>query len=100
MTASSHFPDFNRDAPGGVAIAPPSPETTQRTLAALEVWAAGVTVVHLEGALERALQVAGQSPVVAHLVDTEYQALDEAAWLESAASSNARLGAVNPSRPA
>jgi len=70
---------------GGVAIAPPSPETTQRTLAALEVWAAAVTVVHLEGALDRALRVAEQSPVVSHLVDAEYQALDEAAWLESAA---------------
>jgi hypothetical protein len=70
---------------GGGAIAPPSPETTQRSFAVLEAWAAGVTVVYLYGALERALLVAEQSPAVQHLVDAEYQALDDAARLESAA---------------
>ena len=39
----------------GTAIAPPSPETTQHTLADLAVWAAGLTPVYLEGALDRAL---------------------------------------------
>lgn len=71
--------------PAGVAIAPPSPETTQATLTALQAWAAGLTVVYLEGALDRALRVAEHSPILAHLVDAEYQALDDAARLESAA---------------
>ena len=71
--------------PAGVAIAPPTPETIQRTLAALQAWSTGVTVVYLEGALERALRLAEQSPIVAHLVDAEYQALDDAAQLEFAA---------------
>jgi len=70
---------------GGVAIAPPSPETRQRTLAALEAWAMGLTTVYLEGALARALRIADQSPIVAQLADAEYQALNDAARLESAA---------------
>jgi hypothetical protein len=71
--------------PAGVAIAPPTPETIQRTLAALQAWSTGLTAVYLEGALERALRLTEQSPIVAHLVDAEYQALDDAARLESAA---------------
>ena len=71
--------------PVGVAIAPPTPETTQQTLAALQAWSTALTVVYLEGALERALRLAEQSPIVAHLVDAEYQALDDATRLESAA---------------
>jgi len=70
---------------GGVAIAPPGPETTQPSLAALEVWAAGLHDVYLEGALERAQRVATEPPVIAHLTDAEYQALEDAARLESAA---------------
>jgi len=71
--------------PAGVAIAPPSPETTQATLTALQAWGTGLTVVYLEGALDRALRVAEHSPILVHLVDAEYQALDDAARLESAA---------------
>jgi hypothetical protein len=70
---------------GGPAIAPPAPETTQRTAAALAVWAAGLSAVYLEGALTRALQVAGQPAVVDQLLDAEYAALDDAARLEIAA---------------
>ena len=70
--------------PAGVAIAPPTPETIQRTLAALQAWSTGLTAVYLEGVLERALRLTEQSPI-AHLVEAEYQALDDAARLESAA---------------
>src|SRR5262245_29836494 len=57
--------------PRGCAIAPPGPETIQRSFAAVQAWAAAVTVVYLEGALRRALRVAEQLPIVAHLVDAE-----------------------------
>ena len=60
-------------------------ETTQPTLAALEVWAAGLTPVYLEGALDRALRLAEQPPLLAHLADAEYGALDDAERLETAA---------------
>ena len=71
--------------PVGAAIAPPAAETSQPTLAALQAWSAGLTIVYLEGALERALPLGERSPIIAHLVDAEYQALDDAARLESAA---------------
>jgi hypothetical protein len=70
---------------GATAIAPPSPETTQNTVAALAVWAAGLTPVYLEGALARALALAQQEPVIARLTDAEYEALDDAERLEAAA---------------
>ena len=70
---------------GGSAIAPPGPETTQATFAALAVWAAGLTRVYLEGALARALGLKHQAPLIARLRDAEYEALDEAERLETAA---------------
>lgn len=70
---------------GGLAIAPPARETTQRSAAALELWAAGVSAVYLEGALARALHINQQSPVVAQLLDSEYGALEDAARFDAAA---------------
>lgn len=63
---------------GGVAIAPPAPETRQMSLASLDAWAAGLTFVYLEGALARALAVARRSPVADQLLVAEYEALEEA----------------------
>jgi hypothetical protein len=70
---------------GGTAVAPPDPETTQSTLAALGVWAAGLTPVYLEGALARAQILAQQTPLIARLTDAEYEALEDAQRLETAA---------------
>ena len=67
---------------GGVEIAPPSPEAIEQDLPTLEAWAAALTPVDLEGALDRALRVAEEPPLLADLVETEYQALDDAARLE------------------
>jgi hypothetical protein len=69
----------------GIAIAPPGPETTQSTLPALAVWAAGLSHVYLEGALARALELAEQPPIIARLTDAEYEALADAERLETAA---------------
>src|SRR5262245_62003369 len=66
------------------AIAPPTPETAQSTLEALEVWAAGLTPVYLQGAIARALS-AHQHPILGELSTAEYEALDDAERLESAA---------------
>ena len=70
---------------GGTAIAPPSKETTQNTVAALADWAAALTPVYLEGAMARALGLARQVPLVARLTDAEYEALDDAERLDAAA---------------
>ena len=71
---------------GGGAIAPPHPETTQTTWSALSTWAEALTPVYVEGALERALTVARQPPaVISQLAAAEYEALEDAARLESAA---------------
>ncbi len=70
---------------GGTAVAPPDPETTQSTLEALAVWAAGLTPVYLEGALARAQILAQQTPLIARLTDAEYEALEDAQRLETAA---------------
>jgi len=71
---------------GGAAIAPPGRETTQTTVAALAVWAAGLTPVYLQGALTRALGFEHQAPpLVERLSDAEYEALDDAERLETAA---------------
>ena len=78
---------------GGSAIAPPGPETTQATLSALTVWAAGVTRVYLEGALARALEIAQHAPFVDRLTAAEYEALDDAARLETVAEAE-RTAAV------
>jgi hypothetical protein len=70
---------------GGSAIAPSGPETTQSTLEALAVWAAGLTPVYLDGALAGALRLARQPPLIAQLADAEYEALGDAERLEIAA---------------
>ena len=70
---------------GGTAIAPPGPETTQSSVPALSTWAAALTPVYLEGALARALALAQQPAVIARLTDAEYDALDDAERLETAA---------------
>ena len=70
---------------GGTAVAPPSPETRQSTMAALAVWATGLTPVYLEGALARGLRVTEQAPLIGQLTHAEYEALDTAERLETAA---------------
>jgi hypothetical protein len=69
---------------GGSAIASDR-ETTQSTFEALTVWAAGLTPVYLEGALARALTLAQPPSVLTQLEEAEYDALEEAERLESAA---------------
>lgn len=68
------------------AIAPPGPETTQSSMAALATWAGGVSSVYLEGAVERALGLREQPPIIARLTDAEYQALEDAERLEAEAT--------------
>lgn len=60
-------------------------ETTQSTLESLSVWAAGLSPVYLDGALVRALELAAEPPVLAHLDEAEYAALEDAERLEAAA---------------
>ena len=60
-------------------------ETTQSTFEALTVWAAGLTSVYLEGALARALTLAQPPSVLTQLEEAEYDALEDAEQLESAA---------------
>ena len=69
---------------GGTAIAPPGPETTQGSVAALATWAAALTPLYLESALARALGLAQQPPVITRLTHAEYEALDDAERLETA----------------
>jgi hypothetical protein len=71
---------------GGTAIAPPAPETTQSTSAALMVWAEGVRHVYLEGALARALAVEKDHSVIGQIAAAEYEALADAERLETAAA--------------
>jgi len=78
---------------GGPAIATER-ETTQATSQALTVWAAGLTPVYLEGALARALQLAHQ-PIIAQLEDAEYEALEDAERLETAAEIARATAAVD-----
>ena len=71
---------------GGEAIAPPHAETTQMTWTALTAWAAGLTPVYVQGALERALTVALQTPApISQLAVAEYEALQDAERLETEA---------------
>jgi hypothetical protein len=70
---------------GGEAIAPPHPETTQPTWPAVVAWAARLTPVYVEGALERALTVTEPSTAISELTAAEYEALAEAEGLERAA---------------
>ena len=69
---------------GGAAIASDR-ETTQITFEALNVWAAGVTPVYLEGAFARALTLSEAPSVLSQLEEAEYDALEDAARLETAA---------------
>jgi hypothetical protein len=69
----------------GIAVAPPRPETTQSTVTALTVWAAGLSSVYLEGALDRALRLVEQAPIITRLTDAEYEALADAERLEAEA---------------
>ena len=71
---------------GGSAIAPPGPETTQRTSDALAVWAAGLRPIYLEGALVRAVAVENEPVVIAQLAAAEYDALEDAEHFEAAAA--------------
>jgi hypothetical protein len=61
-------------------------ETTQPTLAALSNWAMGVSPVYLEGALDRALKLAAESPVIAKLTSAEYDRLADAEEFDTAAA--------------
>jgi hypothetical protein len=72
-------------AVGGAQAIATERETTQPTFAALTAWAAGLTPVYLEGALARALELAHQPSVIAQLEDAEYEALEDAERLETAA---------------
>ena len=69
---------------GGSAIASDR-ETTQSSFAALDVWAARLTPVYVEGAFLRALELARPPSVLTQLADAEYDALEDAERLETAA---------------
>ena len=71
---------------GGTAVAPPGPETSQSTLAALTIWASGLTPVYLDGALARALGRVTQPSLIGELTAAEYEALEDAELLETAAA--------------
>ena len=61
-------------------------ETTQSSFAALVDWAAAVSAVYLEGALDRAVSLAADVPaVITDLLNAEYEALTEAEQHETAA---------------
>jgi hypothetical protein len=68
----------------GAAIASDR-ETTQPSLPALTAWASNLTEVYLGGALDRALRLAEQPPILSDLARAEYEALDAAERLETAA---------------
>jgi hypothetical protein len=69
---------------GGSAIASDR-ETTQSSFEALTVWAAGLTPVYVEGAFLRALELAQPPSVLTQLAVAEYDALEDAERLETAA---------------
>jgi hypothetical protein len=69
---------------GGRAIATDR-ETTQTSFETLVHWASTVGEVYLVGALDRALQIDQQPPVLADLARAEYEALEDAEQLEAAA---------------
>lgn len=60
-------------------------ETTQSNFDALVTWAFNLTGVYLEGALERALRIAEPPQLIANLTRAEYDALEDAERLETAA---------------
>lgn len=59
-------------------------ETTQSSFDALVTWAARITTVYLEGALQRALDIAYRPAVLADLAQAEYEALEDAERLQAA----------------
>ena len=69
---------------GGAAIAPDR-ETSQPSLTAVTHWADGLSDVYLRGALDRALRIADQPPILATLARAEYEALADAEALETKA---------------
>lgn len=69
---------------GGTAIASDR-ETTQPSLSALTAWAANLSHVYLAGALNRALGIAEQPPILTSLARAEYDALSDAEQLETIA---------------
>jgi hypothetical protein len=60
-------------------------ETTQRTFGSLGIWATGLTLVYLEGALVRALRLEAAPLILADLNDAEDAALEDAQMLPTAA---------------
>jgi len=66
-------------------------ETTQSTYDAMLDWAAGLTPTYLEGALGRALALEARPPITAQLAAAEYEALEEASLLDSAADEDQAL---------
>jgi hypothetical protein len=60
-------------------------ETTQPTFTALSDWATGIAPIYLEGALDRALTLAAESPVITKLTTAEYDRLADAEEFETAA---------------
>ena len=60
-------------------------ETIQSTFDALAVWASHLTRVYLEGAFARALRLARQPSFVSQLATAEYEALEDADRLATAA---------------
>ena len=71
-------------ADGGAAIASDR-ETTQPSSDALTRWAGSLSEVYLAGALERALRIAEEPTILAELARAEYDALEEAEQLDTAA---------------
>jgi hypothetical protein len=70
---------------GGSSVVATDRETSQTTFEALTIWSAGITPVYLEGALARALALAHRPRIIARLDAAEYEALEDAERLETAA---------------
>jgi len=79
---------------GGRAIATDR-ETTQTSFEALVHWASTVGEVYLVGALDRAIQIDQQPPVLADLARAEHEALEDAEQLEPAADTKRVTGIVD-----
>ena len=69
-------------------------ETTQATYDTIRDWAAGITTTYLEGALDRALTLEARPPITAELAAAEYEALEDASLLDSAAEREKTLAAA------
>jgi hypothetical protein len=77
---------------GGPAVAT-NRETTQASYDALVEWADALGPVYVDGALDRALRLERQPPVVAELASAEYEALEEASLLDAQADAARALAA-------